>query len=192
MIKYFVLILTVFCLADQKTFIIDSLSTNEDILNKLIDLNKVPDFTLQSYDGEEYNMRSLEGKVVLLNFWATWCYPCRLEIPELNEFHEEYEDLIVLGLSISDTKKQLQDFSKLYDVKYPLLYGTSKEIDKISMDYGGIFAVPTSILIDRNGEKVFSYPGAVLKQNDQWDGVYSTLLRKITESLGIEKSSKKE
>ena len=137
-------------------------------------------------------MRSLEGKVVLLNFWATWCYPCRLEIPELNEFHEEYEDLIVLGLSISDTKKQLEDFSKLYDVKYPLLYGTSKEIDKISMDYGGIFAVPTSILIDRNGEKVFSYPGAVLKQNDQWDGVYSTLLRKITESLGVEKSTKKE
>ena len=68
MIKYFVLILTVVCLADQRTFIIDSLSTNEDILNKLIDLNKVPDFTLQSYDGEEYNMRSLEGKVVLLNF----------------------------------------------------------------------------------------------------------------------------
>ena len=163
MIKYFVLILTVVCLADQRTFIIDSLSTNEDILNKLIDLNKVPDFA-QSYDGEEYNMRSLEGKVVLLNFKATWCYPCRLEIPELNEFHEEYEDLIVLGLSISDTKKQLEDFSKLYDVKYPLLYGTSKEIDKISMDYGGIFAVPTSILIDRNGEKVFSYPGAVLKQ----------------------------
>ena len=191
MIKYFVLILTVFCLADQKTFIIDSLSTNEDILNKLIDLNKVPDFTLQSYDGEEYNMRSLEGKVVLLNFWATWCYPCRLEIPELNEFHEEYEDLIVLGLSISDTKKQLEDFSKLYDVKYPLLYAT-KETDKILMDYGGIYAVPTSILIDRNGEKVFSYPGAVLKQNDQWDGVYSTLLKKITESLGVEKSSKKE
>ena len=97
-----------------------------------------------------------------------------------------------MGLSISDTKKQLEDFSKLYDVKYPLLYGTSKEIDKISMDYGGIFAVPTSILIDRNGEKVFSYPGAVLKQNDQWDGVYSTLLRKITESLGVEKSTKKE
>ena len=154
--------------------------------------SKAPTFTLRDINGKQHALEDYKGEVVLLNFWATWCYPCRLEIPELNEFHEEYEDLIVLGLSISDTKKQLADFSKLYDVKYPLLYGTSKEIDKISMDYGGIFAVPTSILIDRNGEKVFSYPGAVLKQNDQWDGVYSTLLRKITESLGVEKSSKKE
>ena len=187
MIKYFILFLMVFCYSEQKKFVIDSLDTKEDILSKLVDLNKVPDFTLKSHDGKEYNMRSLEGKVVLLNFWATWCYPCRLEIPELNEFHEKYDDFIVLGISISDSKKQLDDFTKLYDVKYPLLYGTSKEIDRISMDYGGIFAVPTSILIDKNGESIFSYPGAILKQNDRYDGVYSLLKKKISESLGDKK-----
>ena len=138
MIKYFVLIITVFCLSDQRTLIIDSLSTKDEILNKLTDLNKVPDFTLKSYDGEEYNMRSLEGKVVLLNFWATWCYPCRLEIPELNEFHEEYEDLIVLGLSISDTKKQI--------VYYSLILIICSYLPIIDSNVGLVYLAIASIL----------------------------------------------
>jgi len=187
MIKFFIILLSIFCFSKEETFIIDSLSNKEDILKQLEELNKVPDFTLKSYDDKEYNMRSLEGKVVLLNFWATWCYPCRMEIPDLNKMHNEYgEDFIVLGISISDTKKQLIDFIKLYDVKYPLLYGASKDIDKITIDYGGIYAVPTSILINRKGEKVFEYPGAILEQTDRFDGVFSTLKKKITESLSAE------
>jgi len=186
MIRFFILAITVLCFTKEKTFVIDSLIKKEDILKQLEELNKVPDFTLKSHDGEDYSMRSLEGKVILLNFWATWCYPCRLEIPDLNKMQEEYDDFIVLGVSISDSKKQLEDFSKLYDVRYPLLYGSSKEIDKITVDYGGVYAVPTSILINKKGEQVFAYPGAILEQNDRFDGVFSTLKKKIEESLDIE------
>ena len=163
-----------------------------DILIKelLGEVNKVPDFSLTSTNGDIYNIRSLEGKVVLLNFWATWCGPCRMEIPELNEMQNLYnksiygkDDFIILGISISDTKKALDDFVEHYQVDYPLLYGNPKEIEKILIDYGGVFSVPTSILINKKGERIFSYPGAILKSYDRFDGVYTAINNKIQEAL---------
>ena len=145
--------------------------------------DRAPEFTLMGMDEKTHTLKSLEGRFLLVNFWATWCYPCRLEIPDLNKMQEEYEDFIILGISISDSKKQLEDFSKLYDVRYPLLYGSSKEIDKITIDYGGVYAVPTSILINKKGEQVFAYPGAILEQNDRFDGVFSTLKKKLLERI---------
>ena len=151
----------------------------------MIATNKVPDFTLSSHTGKSYSIRSLEGKVVLINFWATWCGPCRMEIPELNEMQKKYgeDNFIVLGLSISDTEKALLDFSKLYSVDYPLLFGTPQEIEKILIEYGGVYAVPTSILVNKKGEIIFNYPGAILKSYDRFDGVYSTINNKITKAL---------
>ena len=183
--KIIVVIITTGLLFNQIN--IDSKQDSIDsVIQKLLeDVNKVPDFTLQSYTGESYNIRSLEGKVVLINFWATWCGPCRMEIPELNEMQEKYgeDNFIVLGVSISDTEKALLDFSKLYSVNYPLLFGSPKEIEKISMQYGGIYSVPTSILIDKKGEMIFNYPGAILKSYDRYDGVYSTVNEKIAKAL---------
>ena len=163
-------------------------SLNQEIQNLLVDINKVPDFSLYSSDGDLYNMRSLEGKVVLLNFWATWCGPCRAEIPDLNEIKQKYneDDFIILGISISDTKNALIDFDKLYAVDYPLLFGDPKELQEIMIGYGNIFSVPTSILVDKKGEMIFSYPGAILKMYDKYDGVYSFLNSKIQEAISQE------
>ena len=163
-------------------------SLNQEIQNLLVDINKVPDFSLYSSDGDLYNMRSLEGKVVLLNFWATWCSPCRAEIPDLNEIKQKYneDDFIILGISITDTKNALIDFDELYAVDYPLLFGSPEELQEITISYGNIYSVPTSILVDKRGEMIFSYPGAILKMYDKYDGVYSFLNSKIQEAISQE------
>jgi peroxiredoxin len=134
-----------------------------DALTK--DINLAPDFTLKDMDDNVYTLSELKGKVVLVNFWATWCGPCRMEIPEFNELHKKYsdEDLVILGISVSDTKKALKNFTKSYRVEYPLLYGSGKEIDKVSRAYGGIYSIPTTFLIGKTGEILRSYPGALLK-----------------------------
>ena len=189
-IKYIFLIFIIFSGLFSEKGQLKIISSNQDSLDAiieklLVDINKVPDFSLYSNKGDIYSIRNLEGKVVLLNFWATWCGPCRMEIPELNEMQKKYgaDDFMILGISISDTKKALDDFMKYYEVEYPLLYGNPKEIEKVLIDYGGVFSVPTSILIDRKGEKIFSYPGAILKSYDIYDGVYTAINNKIEEAL---------
>ena len=185
---YMIFIVFSFLLSGQEELIIKK--TSQDSLDNVIislleDINKVPDFSLKSNKGDLYNIRDLEGKVILLNFWATWCGPCRMEIPELNEMQAKYgeDNFMILGISISDTKKALDDFMKYYEVEYPLLYGNPKEIEKVLIDYGGIFSVPTSILINKKGEEIFSYPGAILKSYDRYDGVYSAINNKIQSAL---------
>ena len=153
-------------------------------LNKVLgDINKAPDFTLKTMHDSVYTLSELEGKVVLINFWATWCGPCRMEIPEFNEMHKSYHEkgLEILGISVSDNKKQLKNFAKSFAVDYPLLYGGAREMNKIMKDYGGVYAVPSSFLVGKNGNIVWSYPGAILKNYDPQ--TFATLLYEIEKEL---------
>ena len=88
-------------------------------INKVLeDINKAPDFTLNTMNDSIYTLSELEGKVVLINFWATWCGPCRMEIPEFNELQKSYHNkgLEILGISVSDNKKQLKNFTKSFAI----------------------------------------------------------------------------
>ena len=163
----------------------------EAIAKVLEGINKTPDFTLPSISGDEYNLRKLEGNVVLINFWATWCGPCRMEIPDFNELYEKYHEygFQVLGISVSDTKKQLENFLKSYEIKYPILYGSSKVMNKVTSDYGGVYSLPTSFLIDKNGEVIRTYPGAILKSYDPQ--LYFGLIYEIEKSIDYEKNKQK-
>ena len=145
-----------------------SLSQKDALKKVLGDINKAPDFTLTAMNDSMYTLSKLEGKVVLINFWATWCGPCRMEIPEFNEMHKSYHEkgLEILGISVSDNKKQLKNFAKSFAVDYPLLYGGAREMNKIMKDYGGVYAVPSSFLVGKKGAIVWSYPGAILKNYD--------------------------
>ena len=143
--------------------------SQKQALNKVLgDINKAPDFTLTAMNDSVYTLSKLEGKVVLINFWATWCGPCRMEIPEFNEMHKSYHEkgLEILGISVSDNKKQLKNFAKSFAVDYPLLYGSTREMIKVMRDYDGVNAVPSSFLVGKNGTIVWSYPGAILKNYD--------------------------
>ena len=151
------------------------------------DVNSAPDFSLNSirtnYPDSIYVLSKMKNNVVLLNFWATWCGPCRLEIPDFNELYDKYnkKGLEILGISISDTKEQLQNFLNAYKIDYPILYGTQSELQKVSLEYGGIYSIPISILIGPNNEIVRVYPGAILKQYDP--NMYADLIYNIELSL---------
>ncbi len=126
-------------------------------------LATAPDFTLQSLDGQRYTLSKLRGKVVLVNFWATWCPPCRREIPDLSRLHTRYKDrdFMVLGISLDEINPdQIRKFAKNYKISYPVLHGPRSELGKITRSYGGIQAVPTSFLIDKQGNIRARYIGA--------------------------------
>ena len=143
-----------------------------------------------TFDENIFTLSEMKNKVILLNFWATWCGPCRLEIPDFNEVYEKYNEkgLEILGISIQDTKEQLQNFSSVYTIKYPLLYGSQSEIQKISMDYGGVYTIPVSILIGPENEILRFYPGAILKQYDP--NMYADLIYNIESSISKLKHEK--
>ena len=168
-------------LFSQDTLI--NLSQKEKVKAVLQDINKAPDFTLQALNDSNYTLSKMNGKVVLINFWATWCGPCRMEIPEFNELRKSYHEkgLEILGISVSDNKMQLKNFVKSYAVDYPMLYGNAREINKIMQDYGGVYAVPSSFLIGKEGSIIWSYPGAILKNYDPQ--TFTDLIYKIEKGL---------
>ena len=174
-------------LFSQDTLI--TLTQREALKKALGDINQAPDFTLSALNDSVYNLRELEDKVVLINFWATWCGPCRMEIPEFNALHKSYHEkgLEILGISVSDNKKQLKNFTKSFAVDYPLLYGDVRDMNKIMKDYGGVYAVPSSFLIGKQGSIIWKYPGAILKDYDPH--TFATLVYEIEREL---KEQKKE
>ena len=104
-------------------------------------------------------------------------------IPEFNELHKSYHEkgLEILGISVSDNKKQLKNFTKSFAVDYPLLYGGTQEMNKIMKDYGGVYAVPSSFLIGKKGSIIWKYPGAILKNYDPQ--TFATLVYEIEKEL---------
>ena len=122
-----------------------------------------PDFTLQSLAGETVTLSGLRGKVVLINFWATWCAPCRYEIPDLSRLQDRYREqgLMVLGVSVDEIETvYLERFKANYKMSYPVLHGPPAEIGRLVQLYGGIYSIPTTFVVDRQGVIVDIFVGA--------------------------------
>jgi cytochrome c biogenesis protein CcmG/thiol:disulfide interchange protein DsbE len=121
-----------------------------------------PDFTLPTTDGKSLKLSSLRGKVVILDFWATWCPPCRKGIPDLVELKKRYgsKGVEIIGISVDqDTKPEVVPFIKEYGINYPVVYGNMS----VYQQYGGIRAIPTSFIIDKEGKIIASYEGLISK-----------------------------
>jgi len=116
-----------------------------------------PDFKLTSIDGKPLSLAALRGKVILLNFWATWCGPCRAEVPDLVELQNKYKDkLQVLGLVTDDDDEDaVRKFVDSFGINYPVAMASSD----IRVQYGGIPALPTSFVIDLEGRVVQKHEG---------------------------------
>lgn len=123
------------------------------------DLGPAPDFSLPAPDGTVLRLSDYRGKTVLLNFWATWCPPCRQEIPEFIRLYERYQGkgLEIIGISLDQGgAEEIKEFIKEFGVNYPIAMGDSD----IIRAYGGIRAIPTSFLVNAEGRIVKKYVGA--------------------------------
>ena len=120
---------------------------------------RAPEFTLKSQNGKNLSLKELRGQVVMINFWATWCAPCRQEIPALNMLYEKYRDtgFVLLGVNVdTESDNAIQMASKL-KTTYPILFDTDKRASVLYQ----VSAMPTTILIDRDGKVRYIQKGYV-------------------------------
>jgi thiol-disulfide isomerase/thioredoxin len=112
-----------------------------------------PDFTLESLEGKNIQLSGYKGQAVLLNFWATWCGPCKIEMPWFVELQKEYgpQGLQIVGVAMDDASKDdIAKFVKDMGVNYPILIGK----EDVGNQYGGVNVLPTTFFIDRDGKIV--------------------------------------
>lgn len=139
-----------------------------------------PDFTLQSLEGKTVHLSDFRGKAVLLNFWATWCAPCKIEMPWFVELQKQYasDGLQIVGIAMDDASpKEIADFAKEMGVNYPVLIGK----EAVGDAYGGVQFLPESFYIDRNGkvvDKAFGLKGRGEIEDDIKKIVASTVAQK--------------
>lgn len=112
--------------------------------------NQAPDFELTTVDGETVRLSELRGEKILLNFWATWCPPCRAEMPDMQKYHEEDNEGIILAVNLLETEqsfRQVDDFLQEYGITFRILMDENTEVSSLY----SAFALPTSYLINKEG-----------------------------------------
>lgn len=116
-----------------------------------------PDFTLKSNKGDNYRLSELRGEVVMINFWASWCGPCRQEMPLLEELYVRYKPLgfTILGINIEEDSSKAQSLLKDIPVSFPVLFDTQNEVSRLY----DVAAMPSTILVDRDGNMRYLHRG---------------------------------
>lgn len=116
-----------------------------------------PDFTLKSDTGENIRLSELRGEVVLINFWASWCGPCRQEMPILSELHDKYKAMgfTVLAVNVEENSSKARKLLRDMPVSFPVLYDNDSNVSK---QYN-VVAMPSTVLVDRNGNMRFLHKG---------------------------------
>ncbi len=116
-----------------------------------------PAFTLQSRDGRQVSLAQFRGNVVMLNFWASWCGPCRQEMPLLESIYQKYKDLgfTLIGVNVEPDPKKANAWLEATPVTYPILYDTGSKVSQLYQ----VQAMPTTVIIDRKGMVRFVHRG---------------------------------
>lgn len=114
-------------------------------------------FSLQDLNGKPLSLANYSGKVVLLNFWATWCTPCRGEIPQFVEYQNTLgpKGFQIIGISMDDDPKPVREFYQQFKINYPVGMGTTS----LAESYGGVLGLPVTFLIGRDGRIAAKYVG---------------------------------
>lgn len=132
------------------------------------------DFTLKDMNGVDVKLASFKGKVILLNFWATWCGPCKVEIPDLVSLQEQYrDDLVVLGVLVQDDMNAaIPSFASQYKINYPILDGNNRE--DVESAYGPFWGIPSSVIVGPDGRIAQKHSG--IRSREQFEREIATLL----------------
>ena len=132
------------------------------------------DFTVKDMNGAEVRLTDFKGKVILLNYWATWCGPCKVEIPDLIALQEQYRDsgLVVLGVSQDDDPETLRTFAAAHKMNYPVLVGRDQQ--ELLDAQGPLWGLPTSYVIGRDGAICTRHVGPATK--DEFEREIKALL----------------
>ena len=136
---------------------------------------KAANFTLKSRTGKNIKLSELRGEVVMLNFWASWCGPCRKEMPLLEKIHKKYKKLgfTLLGVNVEQDTRAAKRYLKDVKVSFPILFDPANKTSKLY----NVSAMPTTILIDRNGNKRFLHKGYKAGYENNYKKEIKKLLR---------------
>jgi cytochrome c biogenesis protein CcmG, thiol:disulfide interchange protein DsbE len=126
----------------------------------------MPEYSAMFLDGSKFELESKRGRVVLLNLWATWCGPCRFEIPELQALHDKYasKNFEVVGVSVDESGiESVRDFVKEHEMTYPVVLDAEGKLVNVFQTS----ILPTSVVIDRNGKIVWKKLGAIMPGDEE-------------------------
>lgn len=127
------------------------------------------DFTVKDLNGSNVSLASFKGKVIVLDFWATWCAPCKAEIPGFVELQDAYgsQGLQMIGVSVDDKVETLRPFASEFKMNYPVLVGLGR--DDLQDAYGPLWGIPTTFVINREGKICKKHSGLVGKDRYEKD-----------------------
>jgi thiol-disulfide isomerase/thioredoxin len=134
-----------------------------------------PDFTLKSLAGKNLKLSEMRGNVVLINFWASWCGPCRQEMPLLNNLHNKYAPLgfTVIGVNVEEKTENARGFIKDTPVDFPILLDNRNQVSKLYK----VVAMPTTVVVDRDGNMRFLHHGYVPGDELEYRKMVKELIR---------------
>jgi len=134
-----------------------------------------PDFTLKSRSGENIKLSELRGQVVMINFWASWCGPCRQEMPILEQIYQHYAPMgfTLLGVNVEEDSAAANKVLKEIAVSFPVLYDTKNQVSERYQ----VRAMPTTVLIDRDGQMRYLHKGYQSGYEDSYQQQVRELIR---------------
>jgi peroxiredoxin len=138
-------------------------------------MSAAPDFTLRSMEGPNLRLQEQRGRVVMVNFWATWCGPCRQEMPQLNRLYEKYRasGFVLLGVNVDDDARNAAGVAAKLGVKFPVLLDTDKKVSRL-YDLG---TMPSTVLIDRDGKVRYLHKGYLSGYEETYEQQIRELLK---------------
>jgi len=137
--------------------------------------SSAPDFTLRTMEGPNLRLQEQRGQVVMINFWATWCGPCRQEMPHLNRLFEKYRasGFVLLGVNVDDDPRNAAEVAAKLGVKFPMLLDTDKKVSHLY----DLASMPSTLLIDRDGKVRYLHRGYQSGYEDTYEKQIRELLK---------------